>query len=233
MGISIVDFVIDTLKNNGVRAECARPAGNLMTVQDVVAAVSILRMDQEKQCITVQVDVICPDKYDAKRCEDRALQICQVLQRTGGVCRQENCTYMSTVRAFCIPVWVSYHGQLLRDVWEGWPELLVTVGGEYLMYMVSFTAERVYPKPAAGTTPSPPAATQEETWSFRLEEYYPAGAEEAQTVKEPFSISLECGDASEVYSGCVLTGFKRVTDASGVRQIRTGTSNFRSRTVRA
>ncbi len=233
MGISIVDFVIDTLKNNGVRAECARPAGNLMTVHDVVAAVSILRMEQEKQCLTVQVDVICPDDYDAKQCEDRALQICQILQGTGGVCRQESCAYLSTSRVFRIPVRVSYHGQLLQNVWEGRPEVLVTVGGEYLDYMVSFTAERVYPKPSEGTTPSPPPVTQEETWNFRLEEYYPAGAEEPPTVREPFSISLQCGNAIEVYNGCVLTGFKRVTDASGIRQIRTGTSDYHSRTVRA
>ncbi|MCD7755333.1 MAG: hypothetical protein LUJ09_03215 [Firmicutes bacterium] len=229
MGLSIVDEVIQTLQDGGVRAARAYPAERMMAIQTPVAAVSLQQMDQGTGEITVRVDIVAAYNISGERCEKTALLACQVLAEAGAVCRQEAYEFDGEMNMCRIPVLAVYYGQALPDSWTAVtvPEpstFTVTLAGNTLEYAVGFTAEQDERDSITAQTDSdgaPVYSISNAYWYCTVEEYFPTGVTEPAEISGSCTAVLTRDGMTDTFTGCVLTERKRVTDGDGTRQYRT------------
>jgi len=220
LGILILDRIVDLLKEGGVRAEAAQPAGNMTAVQSVVAAVTLESVDQTEESVTVLVEMVGPSKDGARICQQRALDAFHILRSAGGVCRMGKCTFSSKADMFCTPVTAVFYGTATSDDWQPYPGYTVTAAGASLPQVTGFSVEQ---QVAEGET-----SLSNAQWEFTLEEFFPAGTEESADPGEPFALTVSYGGETVTYAGCRITTRQRVAEKNGVRQIRRGTAEQRT-----
>lgn len=216
MGILILDMVVDLLKEGGVRAEAAQPAGDMTTVQSVVAAVSLESVDQADGSVTVLVEMMGPVTEGAKRCQKRALDAFNILRSAGAVCRQGKCTFISKADMFCTPVKAVFYGTAYSEDWQPRPDYEVTAAGVLLPQTCGFSAKQQAAEEGV--------ALADAGWEFSLEEFFPAGTQEPEDPAEPFVLTV----FGDTYTGCIFTARERVAEEDGIRQIRRGTAEGRT-----
>ena len=220
MGTLILDMVVDLLNEGGVRAEAAQPAGNMTAVQLAVAAVSLEEVDQESGSVTVLVEIVGPSKIGARRCQQRALDAFEILCNAGGICRQGKCTFLSKADMFCIPVTAVFYGTATSEGWQPSAHFEVMISGTSLPHVREFSAAQEI---GAEVT-----SLAEMGWTFSLEEFFPAGTEEAvDDPAEPFEVTLSDGSRCESYIGCNFMSRERTLEENGIRQVRRGTAQQR------
>lgn len=215
----ILDMVVDLLNEGGVRAEAAQPAGNMTAVQSTVAAVSLECVDQAEGSAKVLVEMVCPSKDGAKRCQKKALQAFGILQEAGGICRLEKCIFSSKADMFCTPVTAVFYGIASSNDWQPYPGYAVTVAGIPLPQVTGFSV---------GQQAGEETSLANAPWEFTLEELFPGGTQEPEEPTEPFVLTVSNGSGSDSYAGCRFTARERVAEKNGVRQIRRGTAEQRT-----
>lgn len=118
LNMTIVETVVKTLKDAGVRVSRAYPPGVSVERNEVVAAVQYYSLDQAKGQAQVLISVFAPPKLGAQVCEDTALQICKVLYAAGGLCQTRQMEYLEKAGVFCTNVYASYLGQETENGWK-------------------------------------------------------------------------------------------------------------------
>lgn len=220
MGQSILNIVVQLLNDNGLPAEPAQPAATMTTVHRPVAAVSLERADRASKSVTVLVEIVTPVFYGALRCQNRALDACEILTKNGAVCCQGECTFDNRLGMFITPVKAVFSGITLSDNWIAVTPNTVSINGQDLPYCVSFTAE----KEVDEIRPT----LAEVDWTLSLEEFFPAGVTEPEELEEPFIISVTSQGKRETYPSCTLTQIRRIATPEGIRQLRTATTSERA-----
>lgn len=218
MGKSILNTVIDLLKEGGIPAAPAQPQGNMLRVHTGVAAVSIGKVDTAKETAVVLVEVVSPMKNGAKQCQDKALTVCDILSAAGAECVQSGCSFDSRTAMFCVPVTALFYGKATADDWipkeepveipkEVWT---VSADGQTLLHVRSFSAKQAVDIQYKKLADAP--------WEFTMEEFFPDGAQEPAEPVEPFSVQV----SGQMFSGCTLTERRRVYTEQGIEQVRKG-----------
>jgi len=224
MGRSIVTRAVDTLRNNGFRAEQACPGRKLPALADIAVAVDLDKVDLDKvdlgeQTATLLVSVVAPSAMGAQACLEAALAVGQLLQENGASCVQGSCEFDGLSNLFCTPITAQYAGTALPGDWTERAGFSLKLGDAELRSLVSFTAKRTA---GSGT------ALADGVWSFEIEEFFrPEDSEDAEP-QEPFVIRAFRPLQTETFRDCTWTEQHRVTEQTGTRQIRKGVAGSRS-----
>lgn len=226
MGYSLVENIIDVLRNSGIRADRAYPGKRMPEIQSVVAAVQLASLDQKETTATVLVSVLMPKMGEAAEAEDAAKEICRLLEYEGGTCRLERMKYLSRPECFCTEVYATFSGRETASGWtpvfseesdpEEMPAFSVAVNGVDHPYVVSFRGFRQVDESTMSIDDMP--------WRFRMEEIYPMDASENPVPVSDFSLEVTRPERTELFTGCVLTAQTREIRADGQHQIWEGTA---------
>ena len=220
MGDIILDMVVELLNQQGIMAEAAQPAGNMVAAQTTVAAVGLECVDQAAETATILVEMVSPANQGAKICQKRALKVYDILQEAGAVCRQDKCTFLSKANMFCTPITAVFYGTATAEGWQPRQEYTASVAGVSLPKVTAFSAQQ-------RLTGEEATSLAGMAWEFTLEEFLPVDVSESEDPEEPFTLTVTTGGKSETYTGCRLTARERVTERNGIRQVRRGTAEQR------
>lgn len=215
MGKTIVELTVDKLKAAGFRAAEASPGAKMPALTSIAVAVDLQKVDLLEKTATLTVSILAPASMGSQACQKTALAVGQVLQEDGADCVQESCVFDGLTNLFCTRITAKYAGTASEDDWAKRAGFSVHLGSVSLDSLVSFT---VVQDLDTGTT----------DWVFEIEEFFrPEHGEEAE-VQEPFELTVHRPTHQEVYKQCYIYYRKRVTEATGTRQIRTGSAETRS-----
>lgn len=199
----MADKVVEKLNEGTISARRARPGETMMELSRIVAAVSTEKAAVTECTQTVLVQVLAPGSFGASQCEDKALEVAEVLQQMNCQVDVGSCSLDGRTGLFTVPVRAVF---ILNPV-------TVYLAGERLNYLTAFRSQRGL----EGIVDDISIAD----WTFRVEEFFPAGVAPGASAEEPFTIvtdHLRLG-------GCSLTFWQRISEPGGIRQIREGTAS--------
>ncbi|MBE6933852.1 MAG: hypothetical protein E7462_02195 [Ruminococcaceae bacterium] len=212
MGNLRLDNLVSFLNANGVRSEEAYPGKAITRIVSPVAALSVDCVNQENRTITVLAEILSPQDEGGYPCQEKAMDVCNILSQAGGICRTGSCQFLNKAGVFRVPVWAVFHMD------DTLPYTLRT-GTLLLPYACGFSAYQETDKTITSIHDAP--------WVFTVEELFPWGVMDTMEVQEPFELILHRSAGNEEYTGCVWTKRKRIAEKDGIRQIREGISNKR------
>ena len=207
MGRVSVNDIITALKEAGVKTEHGFPAEKMIGITEPVAAVSLLEASLRKQTIAVRVSVFAGDCVS---CEEKALEVGTILSDMCGDCNVDACTYDGRGGFYCANVRAEFVSETPH----------VKINGTVLNHVVAFTSWRMVDEENQITQ------LQDALWNFRLEEFFPKGADEIDDSEEPFVLMHINFNGSETFQDCYWTYQKRTWGSTGTRQLRMGTAAF-------
>lgn len=213
MGQLILEKVVKLLSNGGIRTENAYPAERITRITSPVAAVSLGEVDQEKDAVTVLVEIFGPKASGGYACQQKALEAGEILAGAGAVCRQGGCDFISKGNVFRVQVEAHFNGK---------KQMTITTGELTLPYACSFSSEQVLDETVTSLYNAP--------WEFTVEEFFPWGVWNSLEAQEPFTLDLHVSGNIERFEKCVWTERKRITEQLGIRQIRKGKATGRTLT---
>ena len=210
MGQMSITEVIRLLAENGIRAEAAFPAEHITRITEPVAAVSLADMDQEKETVTILVEILAPKEGGGYACQQKALAVCTILAEAGAVCRQGGCTFLSKSSLFRV--------QIKAEFCETLPYTVIT-GSMTLQHVCGFSAEQ--------ERSSATVSLEDTPWEFTVEEFFPWGVWNTLEAEEPFQMDIRCMGNIERFEECIWTSRQRIAERFGIRQIRKGKAEGR------
>lgn len=210
MGQMNIAEVVQLLTGGGIRAEAAFPAERITRITEPVAAVSLADMDQEKGTVTVLVEILAPKESGGYACQQKAVSVCAVLADAGAVCRQGACAFVGKSNLFRVQVKAEFLNAL--------PYTVVT-GSMALQYVCGFSAEQ--------ERSSTEVSLEDTPWEFTVEEFFPWGVWNTLEADEPFEMDVNCMGNIERFESCTWTSRQRITERTGIRQIRKGKAEGR------
>ena len=229
MGKKLVFLVMDALAGEGIPV-CRAFSGRRMHIPvGLTAAVQLAALDQAKETATVLISVIVPAKVGAEVCEDGALEICRIIQKIGGLCRQERSGYHKDGDVFAVEIFAAFSGQETESGWqetpppEPEPELpapetfQVYINGLHRPYVAWVKAHRAIAEEAPDLSGRP--------WSFELEEVYPLEIAEGALPVDGFTLEMVRGGRREILRDCVLQVHTRDLRENGQHQILKGVAS--------
>ena len=203
MGYVSLPQVVDLLSAGGVRAEAAFPAERITRILGPVAAVSLEEVNQEKSTVTVLVEIFGPKESGGYACQQKALTACTILADAGAVCKQGSCTFVGKSNVFRVRVKAEFFTA---------EKFTIVVGDVLLPHACGFSAGQ--------KTDFESGDLQGVMWEVTVEEFFPWGVQDAQSVTESFQLDFCCKGKIERYEGCTWTEVKRVAEQNGIRQVR-------------
>lgn len=201
--LTITD-VLQGLLAAGISARRGMPGEKLCEISESVAAVSLKQADMRKKTMTVLVTVFSPADLGAEACEEKAMQVGQVLTGLGGKCSVGSCRFDGRLALFFTEV----TGEFATEI----PK--ITIDNLMLTHVLAFTSWR--------NVDDIVTSWSDTKWNFRLEEYFPMGEGEEVDPVGAFTLVHTSHNGTETYSNATWTYQRRVWDASGVTQIRLG-----------
>lgn len=208
MGRMILREVIQKLDDEGILTQRGYPSQKRRIISEPVCAVNLKQADMRSKVMTVTVRVLSPAEQGAGVCEDKAVEIGQILTDLGGKCTVGACGFDGSAGVFCTEITAEYPTQTPR----------IRLNGVELKHVLAFTSWRTLDEEVSDWDNA--------KWNFRLEEYFPMGEDEDSGTAGTFSLMHISEQGSEEYSGCTWTYQRRVWDASGVRQLRLGVADL-------
>lgn len=222
----ILTQVVEQLTGAGIPAALAYPGSPMPHIAAPVAAVHMQQVDSGSRTSTVEVHILCPGDNGGAACEEAALTAYNALCALGAVCRQEGCAYDRVTGLYSARVTAAFT-QVVQD--ETVPVVLpgfsVELDGVAQTLAVAFTAQRTTgAQPDYATGESDPVGSHlgKGGWSLTLEEQIPPGTQEPADVTGVFSLTVNDGVDSWVYTGCRWTAIRREYTSQGLRRVRTG-----------
>lgn len=230
MGISILELVLQTLRDAGFTADVAFPGQKYPNITEPVAAVHIEKVDRADLTVTVEVSVICPGSLGGTRCELEALRATEVLRWAGAQCIQNGCEYDGMARVYVVGVLATFTCVAEAESCTLGPGFQVIAGDRLIPFAVSFEAEKVVDAGAVyemGEDAPVGIHSGGWIWKLRLEELIPTGSPEPKDNEGIFRLRLVSDTATETYSNCRWTSVRREFTRQGLRRIRSGISTDR------
>lgn len=230
MGFSVLELVLQCLRDKGFHADVAYPGQKYPEISETVATVHLQKVDRANLTVTVEVNVICPAAMGGTACEMEALKATEALRWAGAMCVQQGCTYDGISQVYMVPVQASFTGIAAQQAFFQGPGFTVSVGDVLYPYVVSFTSEETEERQAeyamgegepVGFTVGP------KQWKITMEELIPAGSPQEKDPIGDFELRVSSTVTTEVFYRCRFTQITRNHTREGLRQIRSGYSLLR------
>ena len=231
MGISILEMVLNKLREAGFTADAAFPGQDGPVITAPVAAVHIENVDRAGLTVTVGVHILSPGAGGGTACELEALRATEVLRWAGAECIQKGCRYDGDRRVYSVEILATFTGITGADSWDNGPGFQVSISGTELKAVRRFTAQlrQDYKAEYAMGEETPMGYSRRQAfWELTLEELYPAGSPEIPDPAAPFSLRVTTENKSETYANCHWTSVRRQFTREGLLRIRTGVSDLRT-----
>jgi len=227
MSGSILDLVLDSLRQVNFQAEAAYSGRKYPQIHEPVATAHIHKADRDNRTVTVEVHIICPSALGGTFCELEALRAVEALCGRGASCTQDGCEYDGLAKVYLVRILAAFQCVSGPESCAMGPGFRVYILETELPYAVSFHSEwtlDVTPVYEIGETA--PIGVQESgsLWKFQLEELVPAGCRETEFPVSVFHFQVENDVTRETYYRCCWTGIRREYTPRGLRLIRTGIS---------
>lgn len=204
MSKEILNNAVQALSEAGIPARRAMSTGKMESISSTVATIAMESADIRNKTVTVLATVLTPSAAGAAACEEAALDAGEVLAALGGKCSTGQCRFDGRSGLFSVEITAQFASQKPK----------ITINGVELQHVLAFTSWRTLDEEVTDWAHA--------KWNFRLEEYFPMGAEEEADPVEAFTLTHVCESGTESYLESTWTYQRRVWDASGVRQIRLG-----------
>lgn len=221
MAVLIVDTVVDALNEAGIPACYAYPGGALPEISEARAAVNLEKLEFPARSATVLVMVIAPVTAGGAACQEKAVQVGEVLEALGGSCVQEECRFDGYADAYSIRVLGTFYGSAVMEHWEAESDFSVKIGENTLSNAVAFRAEQA----VDAVTGEPLSAA---VWTFRLEEKFGKGQRPLPSPAEPFLVTVTRSGSTEIYTECNWISVQLENTTTGLRQVRQGVAKSRA-----
>ena len=231
MGISILEMVLQRLREEGFVADVAFPGQKYPAITEPVAAVHLDKVDRANLTVTVEVNMICPAALGGVRCEAEALRTTEVLRWTGATCVQNGCEYDGMAQVYVVSVLATYTCIAEAETCTLGPGFKVFVNEVPLQFVQSFTAEQkkeLDVRYELGEDTPIGIGNGSWLWTIRLEELIPAGNMESEHDDVPFILQVESDAGTETYYNCRWNQVKREFTRQGLRRICSGISTSRA-----
>lgn len=225
MGKSIVALAVEKLRAEGFRAAEACPGQKLPALTDIAVAVDLEEVDLREKTAALQISVLAPSSMGAQACQKAALTVGQVLQADGADCVQNGCEFDGLTNLFCTKLTAKYAGTASAENWASRAGFSVSLNDVQLGSLVSFTARR--------ETDETVTEISDAKWFFEVEEFFRPEDTEETAPQGSFTMIVRRPLQMETFRECVWTYQQRVTEQTGTRQIRRGTSIGRAITLYA
>ena len=235
MGISILELVLQKLREAKFPADTAFPGKPFPNITGTVASVHIKKVDRAERTVTLGVSVVSPAAIGGTACELEALRATEVLQSEGAACIQQGCRYDGIARVYVVEILATFTGITEADSCRLGPGFQVRIGQTTLGFVQSFSAQKkeAYQAEYAMGEEAPVGYSQKQAfWEITLRELLPAGSPEETEPEVPFSIWVVKDTAMDVYSGCRWLSEKREQTREGLLKIRTGIAEKRKEAKR-
>ncbi len=230
MGISILELVLQRLREENFLADVAFPGQKFPAITEPVAAVHIEKVDRANLTVTVEVSIICPAQMGGTQCELEALRATEVLRWAGATCIQNGCRYDGMAQVYVVDVQATFTCVTgAQDCTLG-PGFQIFILEELMPYALSFEAQQVRtltPQYEMGQDAPVGTAGGSWYWTIRLEELIPTGSIEVDDIDATFQLRLESETVTETYYDCRWTEIRREYTRQGLRRIRSGISLMR------
>ena len=217
---TIVNQVIDRLRQSGIRADEAYPGGRIPDLTGAVAAVRLGKIDRSVRTTMVQVVIMSPAAGGGSLCETVALQAVSVLQDMEGTCTKDVCRFDEMADVFYIEIEAEFFGTASATKWSAGPGFTVSIGSQEIPHVVSYGVER--------KTDEDVTAIANAKWQFTLTELLPPDSSEPPDPTEPFTLTVSRDFTDELLTECKLISVKREDTLRGISQTRVGIANKRS-----
>ena len=225
MGISILELVLQRLREGNFRADVAYPGQKYPRVKETVAAVHIEKVDRANLTVTVEVNIVSPAELGGTACELEALRATELLRWSGGVCVQNGCSYDGVAQVYVVPVLATFTCATEAEDCTMGPGFSVYIDDVFQSNAVSVSGEAVRQLQAVyamGETEPVGASRGTGLWNITLEELVPGGYAENEPSEEVFVLKIVTDVTTEIYRECRWTSVKREHSREGLRQIRKG-----------
>lgn len=200
MGSQWLKELVLLLKTAGIPAGEAFPAGERSAIRECVAAVCIHGIDQETGTVEFEIRVLAPRTLGLWHCQDRAVELMELLSAYGLVCRMGQMAYERGCDCYGITLTARRAGLL------GSAGLRLYVGDSELEYVTEFSARQDQGRKIVGAMGDDlPVAVSPGNggWSFRVVRIAPAGTADTEP-EEPFALTVEEQGGRTVYQDCAL-----------------------------
>ena len=230
MGISILEMVLQWLRDADFLADVAFPGQKYPVISQPVAAVHIDKVDRANQTVTVEISIICPAFLGGTRCEMEALRATEVLRWEGANCVQNGCRYDGLAQVYVVSILATFTCVTEAENCSFGPGFRVFIQDEPVPHVVSFQSRKnVGAEPMFEMGENDPIGIHEGSghWEFTLEELIPAGSTVEGSPEEPFQLQLASETVTETFTQCRWTSIRREYSRQGLRLIRSGISAHR------
>lgn len=225
MGVTILEYVLQRLKEAGFSAAAAYPGQKFPQLTHTAAAVHIQNVDRAGGTVTVEVCILSPAALGGTACETAALAAVEALQASQAVCTQSGCVYDSSAQVYRVSILATYTGAATADDCTVGPGFTVSLNGNCHSWAVRFSEEKIQEQTAEFEARSPVATAITPGcfyWNITLEEQFPQGFPETQLPEAEFQLQLTRDSRSDLYSPCRWTSVTRTFTPEGLRRISKG-----------
>lgn len=227
MGISILEKVLQRLRQANFKATVAFPGQKYPQITEPVAAVHIEQVDRASMTVTLEVNIICPASFGGTACEVEALRATEVLQWDGAICIQNGCTYDGASQVYMVAILATYTGVTEADSYTMGPGFEVYINDIYYRFVVGFAEEEKREHRAEfamGETAPIGISLGSSVWEITLEELILPGSPEYAEPKGPFELRIERDAGTETYYHCRWLSIRREMTRNGLRRVCKGIS---------
>lgn len=225
MGISILELVINRLREEQFTADVAYPGQKFPPLTGPVAAVHIDKVDRASLTVTLEVNILCPASMGGTQCELEALRATEILRWLGAVCVQNGCIYDGVAQVYAVAVTATFTAVTEAESYRIGPGFYVYINDFRHPFVTGFSAREdlVAEQHFAMGEKAPVGILREQgQWQLELEELIPAGSEEAAEPTPDFELKVITDVKTEIYSHCDWTSVSRTFTRDGLRRIRKG-----------
>ena len=225
MGYSILELVLQRLRQAGFTADAAFPGQKFPRLEGAVAAVHIETVDRANLTVTMEVSIICPASMGGTACEVEALRATEVLRWAGAVCVQNGCTYDGVAQVYVVQVLATFTGVTEAADCTIWQGFYCYVDDALHRHALSFTSEYVkgaqleYGMGEPEAVASSPGSV---SWTIAMEELIPCGSPEVEDPEGEFVVEIVTELKTERFTGCRWTSVRREFSKQGLRRSSRG-----------
>lgn len=227
MGISILEKVLQRLRQAKFKATVAFPGQKYPQITEPVAAVHIEKVDRASMTVTLEINIICPASFGGTACELEALRATETLQWDGAICIQNGCTYDGASQVYMVAILATYTGVTEADSYTMGPGFDVYINDIYYRFVVGFTEEENREHRAEfamGETAPIGISLGSSVWEITMEELILPGSPEYVEPKGPFELRVEREAGIETYYHCRWLSIRREMTRNGLRRVCKGIS---------
>ena len=225
MGISILELVLQRLREAEFLADVSFPGQKYPMISGPVAAVHIEKVDRDNLTVTVEVSIICPASLGGTFCEVEALRATEVLRMAGATCIQNGCRYDGLAQMYVVSILATFICITDAENCTMGPGFKVYIQNMLVPFAVSFKSEQKADiRMLYEMGENEPVGMQDGgcLWEFTLEELIPAGNIMSDTEEQVFQLGVDGDVQKENYRDCRWTSVRREYSRQGLRRIRTG-----------